>query len=49
MLDPKKMPPTIRGLKEAVSRCLKHFPPLDENGRPLFSNDDFTDDGRMKA
>jgi hypothetical protein len=28
-------------LKEKARRCARHFPPLMENGEPMFSNDNF--------
>lgn len=43
-LDPKKRPKTVKEMKERASRCLRHFPALDEKGKPLFSQDDFTED-----
>ena len=38
MLDPKKRPKKVSEIRERVRRCLRHFPPLDKNGEPLFSN-----------
>lgn len=38
LLDPKKRPKKVSELRERVRRCLRHFPPLDKNGEPLFSN-----------
>jgi hypothetical protein len=31
-------------LKERAHRCLRHFPLLDEHGKPIFSRDDFGPD-----
>lgn len=44
LFDPKHRPKTITELKENASRCLRHFPPLEESGKPIFSKDDFTKD-----
>lgn len=38
-LDPKKRPKTAKELKQRVSLCLHHFPPLMDNGEPIFSED----------
>jgi hypothetical protein len=37
LLDSKTRPKRVSELRDRVARCLKHFPPLDENGEPLFS------------
>jgi hypothetical protein len=42
LLSTKTRPKTIRETKERVYQCLRHFPRLEENGKPIFSNDDFT-------
>ena len=34
-------PQNITKLKRSAGSCLRHFPPLDENGKPLFSDDSF--------
>ena len=36
LLDTKKRPKTIKELKERARICLRHFPFLDEKGKPLF-------------
>lgn len=36
-------PKTKKELREKAYGCLRHFPPLNENGLPRFSNDEFTD------
>jgi hypothetical protein len=41
LLDPKKRPKTVKEMKDMVSRCLRHYPPLKEDGEPMFSNDNF--------
>jgi len=41
---PETRPKTVKELKERVRRCLRHFPPLDKDGSPMFSNDGFTKD-----
>lgn len=38
LLDPKKRPKKASEIKDRVRRCLRHFPPLDKNGEPFFSN-----------
>ena len=43
LLQEHKGPWTKKELRERAYRCLKHFPFLNENGHPLFSNDEFTD------
>ena len=40
----KTRPRMIQELREQAHRCLRHFPPLYESGRPLWSLDDFTAD-----
>lgn len=37
LLDPKKRPKKQSEIKDRVRRCLRHYPPLDENGQPIFS------------
>ena len=41
LLQPNTRPKTVAETKERVRRCLRHFPPLKENGEPLFSGDDW--------
>jgi hypothetical protein len=41
LLHPSTRPKTVAETKARVKRCLKHFPPLDSTGAPMFSNDDF--------
>lgn len=41
LLRPDKRPKTVAETRERVRRCLRHFPPLRENGGPMFSNDDW--------
>jgi hypothetical protein len=41
---PGTRPKTVKELKERVRRCLRHFPPLDKDGSPMFSQDNFTKD-----
>lgn len=36
---------TKKETRERASRCLRHYPFLNEKGRPMFSQDSFTDDG----
>jgi hypothetical protein len=42
LLRPNTRPKTVNGLKERAKRCLRHYPPLDVDGSPIFSNDDFS-------
>lgn len=44
LLNSKKRPKTVKETRERASRCLRHFPPLGYNGKPLFSKDDLTKD-----
>lgn len=39
LVDPKERPKNVKEMKERVFGCLRHFPPLDENGKPRFSAD----------
>ncbi len=32
-------PKSVKELKQRASQCLRHFPPLRDNGEPLFSDD----------
>ena len=42
LLTGENYPRTKREMRERASRCLKHFPPLREDGEPMFSRDNFT-------
>ena len=42
LMNSKKRPKTVKELKRRASKCLKHYPFLNENGMPIFSNDNFT-------
>jgi hypothetical protein len=35
---------TKKELKERAYSCLRHYPALTEKGRPMFSQDPFTED-----
>jgi hypothetical protein len=37
-------PKKISELKDRAYRCLKHFPHLNDDGKPMFSKDDFGPD-----
>ena len=37
-------PITHKAIKDMAYRCLKHFPHLDEQGQPYWSNDELTED-----
>jgi len=43
LLDTHKRPKTVKELKNRVYLCLKNYPFLQENGRPIWSRDDFTE------
>jgi len=45
LLDPKATPRIPRGIRETAYRCLRHYPFLEENGRPRFSRDSFSMQG----
>jgi hypothetical protein len=44
LLFTETRPKKVSELKERAYRCLKHFPFLDDNGRPMFSRDGFGPD-----
>ena len=44
LLRTDKRPKTVKEMKARVRKCLRHFPPLTETGKPLFSNDPWSDD-----
>lgn len=44
LLRPNTRPKTVKGLKERAQRCLRHYPPLDKDGSPIFSSDGFAKD-----
>lgn len=44
LIDTKKRPKTITELRGRAGSCLHHFPPLEESGKPIFSQDEFTKD-----
>ena len=44
LLTTETRPKTVKELKEKAYRCLRHFPTLDEHGKPLFSQDPFGPD-----
>lgn len=39
-----KYPKTKGEMRERVHRCMRHFPPLDDQGQPYWSRDEFTKD-----
>lgn len=48
MLSPQARPKTVRELRLRTLEALRHFPVLDEHGRPNWSQDDFgPDDARF--
>jgi hypothetical protein len=44
LLFPDTRPKKVSELKDRAYRCLKHFPHLDDDGKPMFSKDDFGPD-----
>lgn len=40
LLDTKKRPKTVKEFRKRAADCLRHFPILDDNGKPIFSKDD---------
>ena len=42
LLTTNTRPKTVKELKARAKRCLRHYPPLDVDGNPIFSNDDFS-------
>jgi hypothetical protein len=41
LLNPQKRPKTVKELRERASSAVRHFPPLDERGEPMWSQDEF--------
>jgi len=39
-----RSPVSIMELRERALRCLRHFPALDDQGQPYWSQDEFTKD-----
>ena len=44
LLFTKTRPKTVKDLRAKAIRCLKHYPHLEESGKPIFSKDNFTED-----
>jgi len=44
LLTVGQYPKTKREMRKRASACLKHFPFLHENGQPMWSQDNFTED-----
>lgn len=44
LLVAKTRPKTSQEFKDKAYSCLRHFPYLDEHGKPMFSQDDFGPD-----
>ena len=44
LLNPSQTPRVPSKVREQASRCLRHYPFLDEYGKPMFSRDDFGPD-----
>ncbi len=43
-LQKETRPKNITETKAHIVCCLRHFPPLHNNGQPIFSKDDLTED-----
>jgi len=41
LLHPSTRPRTVKELRGRASACLRHFPFLEESGKPIFSQDNF--------
>jgi len=41
LLHPSTRPKTVKELRTRASACLRHFPFLEESGKPIFSQDEF--------
>lgn len=41
LLTVDEYPKTKKEMREKAYRCLRHFPRLDETGKPVYSLDDF--------
>lgn len=44
LMDPQKRPKTVAEMRQRVRSCTKHFPFLEESGKPIWSQDDFGPD-----
>ena len=44
LLSVEEYPKTKKEMRDRAYRCLKHYPFLHENGKPIFSQDEFTKD-----
>jgi hypothetical protein len=42
LLHPSTRPKTVKELRTRASACLRHFPFLEESGKPMWSQDEFT-------
>jgi len=44
LIDVHSRPKTISEMQSKAIHCLRHFPQLEESGKPIFSQDEFTKD-----
>ena len=44
LLTVEKYPKTKKEMRERAYWCLRHFPPLYDNGQPIWSRDNLTKD-----
>jgi hypothetical protein len=42
LLHPSTRPKTVKELRGRASACLRHYPFLEESGKPMWSQDNFT-------
>jgi hypothetical protein len=42
LLNTSTRPKTVKELKARARMCLRHYPPLDKDGNPIFSNDEYS-------
>jgi len=41
LLHPSTRPKTVKEMRVRASACLRHFPFLEESGKPIWSQDEF--------
>jgi hypothetical protein len=39
LLDFQERPKSVKEMKQRASQCLRHFPVLDDDGKPYFSKE----------
>lgn len=48
LIDPRRSPRIPRVIRRRASACLRHYPYLDESGKPVFSRDSVSPPGGDK-